>query len=96
MVETRLLQPIFEIFGAFNHSDGTVGGKHRSVRVGALAARSGATIRGGGKPGPAGCPPYPGPRLPTALLVGRSSSAGRRRSRWRVGDRRLGSRAGEH
>jgi hypothetical protein len=67
MVETRLLQPIFEIFSAPSAIRmGPISGKHRPVRVGSPATHSGATIPGGEKPGPGTIPATPAHRLPTA------------------------------
>src|SRR5262249_23506469 len=50
---TAAARRLFEIFGApCVIRMGATGGKHRSVRVGTPAARSGATIPGGGNQGP--------------------------------------------
>jgi len=54
--------PIFEIFcHPWAIRMGSNSGKHRPVRIGSPAPRSGATIPGGGKPGPWPIPALPGP-----------------------------------
>jgi hypothetical protein len=60
---------------------GPIGGKHRSVRIGSPAARSGATIPGGGNRA-AGLPTLPRPPAPHRTLVGRSSIDASKNTGW--------------
>ena len=70
----------------FCHPSGHPDGTHRrQTSIGAHRVPRGAFWghhTGWGETGAAGCPPYPGLRLPTALLVGRSSIGALKNTCW--------------